>query len=606
MKKSMLVEVLLGCGFLLIGCSSLGGPQIKPAIPDITLTAGSALTLDLSGHIAYTGDSGSLTWSAANVDVSLLSVEIQGNSLDFMARNTSCETGFVLRLTDQKGASASQNVKVLIERPPAYCTLTTSASPISAGTVAPVTSRLAVGTSVTLTSWANPGWHFVNWSGNVVADINANPTTITVTQDETVVAKFAQDLPPVSCKFHGLCFSPFVLPGQNPDLGSTVSRDQVNGLIDTAAPTVEWIRTYGSGSGNEFAPPQAKLHGLKVAVGAWIGTDEAANQREIAAAVSIANAGNADLLVIGSEVLLRGDQSASQLIAYLNAAKSEVTVPVATADIPVSLLNSPDVIEASDVVLVHIYPMWEGVAIEQAVKSLNLSYEQVKAAAPGKQVIVAETGWLSEGNAIGQAVPSAENAAFYFLNVASWAKARNVDLFYFEAFDEPWKPSKSVSMKSTAAKSLGGHWGIFTSDGVLKPGMQDVFDCQTIPDNWSGPTGICTADSPLLDLTSVPPIGGSDPLHGQVCGANAGTYAIAVYIFVNGWWNKPFYNQELTQINADGSWSCSIVTGGNDSSATRVAAFLVPVGYNPPSLGGEPDIPASIYADATAYVVANR
>jgi Exo-beta-1,3-glucanase len=43
--------------------------------------------------------------------------------------------------------------------------------------------------------------------------------------------------------------------------------------------------------------------------------------------------------------------------------------------------------------------------------------------------------------------------------------AWNVDVFYFEAYDEPWKP-KSVGDDGSAADET--HWGMFTSDRQTK------------------------------------------------------------------------------------------------------------------------------------------
>jgi len=55
-------------------------------------------------------------------------------------------------------------------------------------------------------------------------------------------------------------------------------------------------------------------------------------------------------------------------------------------------------------------------------------------------------------------------------------RADNLPYFYFEAFDEPWKIKEG---------SVGLHWGIWDSNGVMKSGMQAVFDGKTIPNNWS-------------------------------------------------------------------------------------------------------------------------
>src|SRR5205814_8174335 len=128
----------------------------------------------------------------------------------------------------------------------------------------------------------------------------------------------------------------------------------------------------------------------------------------------------------------------------------------------------PAVIAACDVVLPNYYPYWEGVSIDTSIATLHRQHQLVVAAAQGKPVIVSETGWPSAGNVICNAVPSAANASLYFLNFVSWARANNVPYFYFTSLSENWKANYEGPQ--------GAHWGVWTSDGVLKPGMQTVFD----------------------------------------------------------------------------------------------------------------------------------
>jgi len=61
----------------------------------------------------------------------------------------------------------------------------------------------------------------------------------------------------------------------------------------------------------------------------------------------------------------------------------------------------------------------------------------------------------------------------------------------------------------------------------------------------------------------------------------------------------------LTQIECDGTWETDITTGGRDSSATQIAAFLVPVMYNPP-LGKGGSLPTKIREDAIAELIVTR
>jgi exo-beta-1,3-glucanase (GH17 family) len=119
-------------------------------------------------------------------------------------------------------------------------------------------------------------------------------------------------------------------------------------------------------------------------------------------------------------------------------------------------------------VLANIYPFWEGMALPRAVLQLQRSYQRLKAAAGGKDIMISETGWPTCGQPIGAAVPSAHNASVYFQHVVSWARDHGIALFYFESFDEPWK------IKHEGRR--GACWGIWDAAGAMKPGMQRVFD----------------------------------------------------------------------------------------------------------------------------------
>ncbi len=278
-------------------------------------------------------------------------------------------------------------------------------------------------------------------------------------------------------QLYGLNFSPFE-GSQDPNLGAVVSADQIERRMEIIAPYTEWIRTFGCTGGLEHAGRIAHSLQLKAAVGAWISADPAANEAELESLIREAGSGNVDLAIIGSEVLYRGDLGSADLISYIRRFRAQVPdVPVATADVYSSLLENPAVMAECDVILANFYPYWEGVDVNDAMAWLHERYELVRAVSGDKEVIVSETGWPSEGNTLGDAVPGPENAARFFKNFVSWARAEGVNYFYFESFDEPWKAAYEGPQ--------GAHWGVWDEDGDLKPGMQPVFDGETMEDNWT-------------------------------------------------------------------------------------------------------------------------
>jgi len=398
---------------------------------------------------------------------------------------------------------------------------------------------------------------------------------------------------------YGLNFSPYK-DGQDPNYGSVASDAQIRERLKIIAPYSQWIRTFGSSNGLEQAGRIAREFNLKTAIGAWLGREGVANERELANLIAAAKSGYVDLAIVGSEVLLRGDLTLNQLLDYINRFRQAVpNVPVTTGEVYGNWLANQQLIDACDIVFVNYYPYWEGKNVQQAVANVHALHLQVKAKAGGKEVIVSETGWPSAGDTIGQAVPSPDNACFYFKNFVSWARQENVKYFYFEAFDEAWKAAYEGPQ--------GAHWGIWDKDGIMKGCMQAVFNGETMVNNWSCRDLVGGPGTPTLEFTYVPLIGSFDNLQGQVWHVLTPDYAVAVYIKVGGgWWTKPFWNQPKTLINCDGTWVCDITTGGIDEQATQVAAYVIPMTYEPPLASGDLSLPAVLDQNAAAKLIVTR
>ena len=386
----------------------------------------------------------------------------------------------------------------------------------------------------------------------------------------------------------------------HPNQGSVIDEAQLRARMQIVAPYTGWVRTFGCTGGLETAGRVAHELGLPIAVGAWLGCDSAANEREIACLIQVAQAGYVDLAIVGSEVLLRGDLSEAQLLAYMQRVKAAVpALPVSTAEVYSVLLARPAVIAASDIVLANYYPYWEGIDVHYAVASLHAQHQRVVAAAAGKLVVVSETGWPSCGETIRRAVPSLANAASYALNFVSWARANAVPYFYFEAFDERWKARYEGPQ--------GACWGMWDADGV--PQARDGSDLRrrVRPGQLERPCRARGPGMPAIVFTAVPPYGSFDILVGQVWHVDPFAHLVAVYIQVRGgWWTKPFFNTPLTPIQLDGYWTCDITTGGVDQEATAIAAFLLPGGYTPPLMSGGATLPPALDQHAVAQVTATR
>jgi exo-beta-1,3-glucanase (GH17 family) len=401
-------------------------------------------------------------------------------------------------------------------------------------------------------------------------------------------------------KIYGLDFGPYVKDGQQPG-SETISQQQIRDLMTIIKPYTQWVRTYSCTNGLEFAGEIAHQLGLKIAVSAWLSTNLTANQIEITELITIAQKHQADLLIVGSETLLRRDLNESQLISYINQVKTAIKdIPVATADAQSSFIAHRAIINASDLILLNIYPFLDDTNISLAVSDINNEYERLQNIAGTKQIIISETGWPSAGDQTGNAVASPQNSQYFFLNFISWAKSKNAAYFYFEAFDEPWKAKDEGSK--------GANWGIWDKNLNIKPAMMDIFNGKTIDDNWSDNEIINGAGTPTINFTNVPAIGSRDILYGNVSHINAKNCRVAVYIKVEGkWWTKPTYDTPTVTIQRDGTWLCNIGTAETDLRATEIAAYLVNATYTPPLMNSQNNaLPQELQQNSIANIHQNR
>lgn len=253
----------------------------------------------------------------------------------------------------------------------------------------------------------------------------------------------------------GLGFSPF-RDCQSPELQKFPTVAQMREDADIIRGMGNALRTYSAINGAAEVIEHAQKANLRVSAGAWLGpekTDEQrqANRREIDALVDLATRYPLESVIVGNEVLLRGDLPPQKLVEYIREVKNRVTVPVTTAEIA-STATRPEnrpVIDAVDYLMAHIYPYWDGVDIDGAAWYVADIYQQT-AKAVGKRVVIGETGWPSAGPTRRQAVPNVTNGGRFLAEWVAVAAHEKIDYYYFAAFDEPWKQEEGV----------GAHWGI--------------------------------------------------------------------------------------------------------------------------------------------------
>jgi exo-beta-1,3-glucanase (GH17 family) len=228
------------------------------------------------------------------------------------------------------------------------------------------------------------------------------------------------------------------------------------------------IRTYRLSDGLENLPVLSKEYGITTAIVTWIAPSIPDNFAGIDHALSFENVSS--MTILGNEPLLRGEYTPAeyqQFIEYANAHKSSGS-KIALAEPHYIFTNAPSLVENVSVLMVHIYPAWEGIPIEEAAQFTVDKFLGVREMFPDKELYLGEFGWPSgPGGPFNEA-----NQKRYYDEVLPLLKENNIDPYIFEMFDEHWK-AETNSYNDTAYE-IGPHWGIYEADRQGKPAAEPV------------------------------------------------------------------------------------------------------------------------------------
>lgn len=268
-----------------------------------------------------------------------------------------------------------------------------------------------------------------------------------------------------STRINCVSYAPYHRPGQTPFAEDTViSPAQIEHDLSRLARRFDCVRTYSVGQGLNAVPSIAHRLGMQVLLGIWLGRDRRANAHEIALGIQTAR-GNRDTIraiIVGNEVLLRGELPAAELAADITQVKTSTGLPVTYADVWEYWLKYPQLANAVSFITIHILPYWEDhpVAIGNAIAHVQNVYDRLHAAFPGKSILIGETGWPSAGRRRGGALPSRVNEARFMRGFLNYAARSGVAYNLVEAYDQPWKRW----LEGTA----GGYWGLYAANGQQK------------------------------------------------------------------------------------------------------------------------------------------
>jgi glucan 1,3-beta-glucosidase len=239
--------------------------------------------------------------------------------------------------------------------------------------------------------------------------------------------------------------------------GTHISAAQIDEDLALIAKYSSCVRIYSAEDNAAAVLESARRHGLKVLDGLWLGGKPDKNRQQIAATVALAKRypDVISAIIVGNEVLLRGELPVDDLIAAIREVKAQVPEPVTYADVWEFWLRYREVASAVDFITIHMLPYWEDFPIpaDQAAAHVEAIHDRVAAAFPGKEIMIGELGWPSRGRMREGARPSPSNQARVILETLAWAKRNHVRVNVIEAFDQRWK--------RWLEGTVGGQWGIF-------------------------------------------------------------------------------------------------------------------------------------------------
>jgi exo-beta-1,3-glucanase (GH17 family) len=279
--------------------------------------------------------------------------------------------------------------------------------------------------------------------------------------------------------------------GQHPDRGEGAVNPSTSEILEDLeillAHDLRLIRLYDSGENSVTTLELIREHQLpiKVLLGIWLSAEMSnhegcpwldepipdevlaanvlKNQEEVERAIALAKE-FADIIVavnVGNEALVDWNDHMvplDQVIRYVRQVKAGIEQPVTVADNYEWWIRDGAPLAAEvDFLGVHSYPVWEGKAIDEGLSYTIENIAGVAKALPGKPIAILEVGWATAGVEFGDRAGELEQAR-YFRELSEWARTKNMSVFFFEAFDEPWKGDP------TRVDDAEKHWGLFTVD----------------------------------------------------------------------------------------------------------------------------------------------
>lgn len=246
----------------------------------------------------------------------------------------------------------------------------------------------------------------------------------------------------------GMTYSPYSNDGGCKDQDS-VMKD----VGDIAKKGFSHVRIYSTDcNGLEYVGKAAKQHNLKMIIGVYIdNTGVSGAQKQVDSIKEWAQWDLVTLVVVGNEAIQSGYVDVGSLAGLIKSTKKTFQESGYSGDVttsePINIWQQKgkSLCSAIDAVGANIHPFFNTqTTADQAGKFARSEVDILEKICPGKDVLILETGWPSQGNANGAAVPGKAQQA---TAVKALAKEVGPQSVFFSFANDMWKDAGEFNVE---------------------------------------------------------------------------------------------------------------------------------------------------------------
>ncbi|KAM0429907.1 hypothetical protein ACHAQK_010880 [Fusarium lateritium] len=258
-----------------------------------------------------------------------------------------------------------------------------------------------------------------------------------------------------SSRLPGVSYAPFRADHQ------CKTKDEIMHDMSQLADDYSLLRIYGTECdqvANVYSC--AKSHDMKLFLGIWNIDDVPAEAQKIIDGIA-GDWSIVDTISVGNELVNQNLASPAKVIAALKQARTILRSagyqgPVVTVDTFVAANANPELCNESDYCAVNAHAFFDPhTSAEEAGRWLSNTVEGLRSKIlENKRIVVCETGWPTQGNTNGKAIPGMDQQKAALGSIQETFADHLEDLILFSAFDDPWKKAEAATFMAEQ------HWGI--------------------------------------------------------------------------------------------------------------------------------------------------